>query len=229
MKYFLDTEFIEYPNTIELISIGIVNELGEQFYAINKDFNLNKVWKNNWLVANVLYPIYAENYSRSLREHIPFNKRTMRKLINKIGIKQSFIKNKLTLFFMGDDNPKLYSYYADYDWVVFCWLYGRMNELPAKFPQYCTDLKQMMDERNLDEKWRRENHPDPIIEHNALEDALWNKELYDKIIKRSMTGEELLNAASTLVGNPGANVSGSTDVACMLWHNKYEEYLMKKL
>jgi hypothetical protein len=28
MKYFLDTEFIEQPNTIELISIGIVAEDG---------------------------------------------------------------------------------------------------------------------------------------------------------------------------------------------------------
>jgi hypothetical protein len=57
MKYFLDTEFLEgtqkrifqflyfwknTPNTIDLISIGIVAEDGN--YAISKDFNLKEAW-----------------------------------------------------------------------------------------------------------------------------------------------------------------------------------------
>lgn len=39
-----------------------------------------------------------------------------------------------------------YAYYADYDWVAFCWLFGKMMDLPKGFPMYCKDLKQMLDE-----------------------------------------------------------------------------------
>lgn len=45
-----------------------------------------------------------------------------------------------------DEEVEFYAYYADYDWVVFCWLFGRMIDLPKGFPMYCRDLKQMLDE-----------------------------------------------------------------------------------
>jgi hypothetical protein len=43
--------------------------------------------------------------------------------------------------------PEFYAYYADYDWVVFCSLFGRMIDLPPGFPMYCRDLKQLLDEK----------------------------------------------------------------------------------
>lgn len=53
MKYFIDTEFVEgcqkslfrkCKPTIDLISIGIVNEKGDTYYAISKDFNVKEAW-----------------------------------------------------------------------------------------------------------------------------------------------------------------------------------------
>ena len=107
--------------------------------------------------------------------------------------------------------PEFYAYYADYDWVAFCWIFGKMIDLPKGFPMYCRDLKQMLDEswslskemidwaesrkdtldkypsledcsyvfHNEDIK-KHPNFPkqDPSKAHNALEDARWNKELY---------------------------------------------------
>lgn len=46
-----------------------------------------------------------------------------------------------------DVTPTFYAYYADYDWVAFCWLFGNMMDLPKGFPMYCNDLKQMLDEK----------------------------------------------------------------------------------
>ena len=43
--------------------------------------------------------------------------------------------------------PTFYAYYADYDWVVFCKIFGRMIDLPKHFPMYCRDLKQTLDEK----------------------------------------------------------------------------------
>lgn len=43
-------------------------------------------------------------------------------------------------------NPEFYGYYSDYDWVVFCQLFGKMINLPNGFPMYCIDLKQMLED-----------------------------------------------------------------------------------
>ena len=92
--------------------------------------------------------------------------------------------------------PEFYGYYCDYDWVVFCSLFGSMAELPRGFPMYCRDLKQMQDEANyapmkeftdmvaehlVDEVPVSVHplYPQNPTEHHALADAKWNKQLYD--------------------------------------------------
>lgn len=41
--------------------------------------------------------------------------------------------------------------------------------------------------------------------------------------KRCEAAELLLDKASTLVGNPGVNISSSTDIACDNWQDEYEQ------
>ena len=111
----------------------------------------------------------------------------------------------------GYSNPKydptFYAYYADYDWVVFCQnLFGKMIDLPEGFPMYCRDLKQELDDKVYylpltNRKYVTEyipersdfetrllsvkndpRYPKQQNEHNALDDAKWNKELH-KFIK----------------------------------------------
>lgn len=90
-----------------------------------------------------------------------------------------------------ETSPKFYAYFADYDWVAFCWLFGKMMDLPNGFPMYCNDLKQLMDEKaksipvanNLDMGLKamklHEDFPKQENEHNALADARWNKKLHE--------------------------------------------------
>jgi hypothetical protein len=80
-----------------------------------------------------------------------------------------------------DEKPEFYAYYGDYDWVVFCWLFGNMIDLPKEFPKYCKDLQQTFDEKKKNVKGRMKDQPGfPINDgiHNALEDARWNYKLY---------------------------------------------------
>lgn len=49
--------------------------------------------------------------------------------------------------------PTFYAYFADYDWVAFCWLFGKMMDLPKGFPMYTRDLKQMLDEKADSKNW----------------------------------------------------------------------------
>lgn len=97
-------------------------------------------------------------------------------------------------------NVKFHAYYADYDWVVFCWLFGKMIDLPKGFPMYCFDLKQLEDVVYEEKKAsyygnskteaikhtghfinKMSNHPDypkQKNEHNALDDAKFCKNLH---------------------------------------------------
>lgn len=146
------------------------------------------------------------------------------KLIQKYGKSNEQIAQEIVRFVMpGRDDfnppitfdqyklkfskPKFYGYYADYDWVLFCSLFGRMIDLPKGFPMYCHDLKQTLEEKNgmlnkmeplttlekcsfhsiaVDEVGYNHHHryqdhnnfPKQINSHNALDDARWNKRLH---------------------------------------------------
>ena len=91
--------------------------------------------------------------------------------------------------------PEFYAYYADYDWVLLCSLFGSMMKLPPGFPMYCKDMKQYLDqaaessvyhldgaitkEEKLTTFKKLENYPVNKDNHNALADAKWNYDLYN--------------------------------------------------
>jgi hypothetical protein len=49
--------------------------------------------------------------------------------------------------FCSGPNVQFYSYFGSYDWVAFCWLFGKMINLPKHLPRYCRDLKQILDDK----------------------------------------------------------------------------------
>ena len=272
MNYFLDTEFLEGTQktflgiskpTIDLISIGLVCENGNKYYAISKDFNLKEAWnrydlkvnkdykpsfgggldghynpkfiREYWIRENVLKPIYDELFMKIVSddnmltgdEYVYFTYSNFKTLIKRYGktnkqigteIKDFIYKTTTNLSFQSTENQikywgkevpiKFYGYYADYDWVVFCWLFGKMIDLPKGFPKYCIDLKQELDRRFPNGKYgttvvipklvngtllaelspkteykeinikEHPNYPKQKNEHNALSDAKWNFELF---------------------------------------------------
>lgn len=162
MKYFLDTEFIESgPEApIYLISLGIVSEDGRKYYAINGDCPFHLA--DEWVQKNVLDKI-------DTTEGIPL-KQIRQELLD-------FIRE-------SEEKPEFWAYYADYDWVVFCQIFGRMIDLPKEWPKYCKDLKQELD------RLKAKKIPEPVGEHNALVDAIWNLSLYRHLAKNYYLGEE---------------------------------------
>ena len=98
----------------------------------------------------------------------------------------SDLSNEVTKKDLVWDKPTFYAYYADYDWVAFCWLFGKMMDLPNGFPMYCIDLKQIFDEEELKLKGQSDfinlkqhsHYPKQENEHNALADAKFSKDLH---------------------------------------------------
>jgi len=172
MKYYLDTEFIEYPNTIDLISIGIKCEDGRTFYAESNEFDITKA--NDWVIENVINKLIYYKLTDPITKIKPFINRDTKDNLTMFCNKKRI--SDMIKIFIGSDIPEFYGYYADYDWIVFCWLFGSMIDLPKGWPMYCKDLKQMLDVLKLDPIQQSTN------EHNALVDAIWNEKLHKHII-----------------------------------------------
>lgn len=218
------------PETIDLISIGIVSEDGREYYAISKDFNLKEAWnryqmkqvygdarnrypygvKEYWIRENVLRPIFDEFIQKEYdlvekmnRMGVPnsgevkdkFTYRRFKKLLNKYGKTNKEIAEEIKTFVYSEgkiskhrkqnqysltSNPKFYAYFADYDWVVFCWLFGKMIDLPKGFPKFCLDIQQLIIENNINKSELLKYVPQ-INSHNAIQDAIWNKNAYNWI------------------------------------------------
>lgn len=163
-------------DTIELISIGIVAEDGREYYAVCNEFDLKAAWSNEWLRENVLKPAFEEltwksyieddievmahrqswSYKKGIDE--AFTLGSFKYLLKRYGKARESISKEIKTFVYNQNEediyngtfsslPTFYAYYADYDWVVFCWLFGRMIDLPEGFPMYCRDLKQELDSR----------------------------------------------------------------------------------
>lgn len=157
MKYFLDTEFIEDGRTIDLISIGIVAEDGREFYAESWAVDWSKA--SQWVLDNV-------------KTHL-----TQTNVLDRGDMKRAVLE------FIGTDKPEFWGYYADYDWVVFCQLFGTMMDLPKGFPMYMRDIKQLCDSLGnpkLPEQGKGEHH--------ALADAKWNKLAYEFLNPQTRVG-----------------------------------------
>ncbi len=179
-----------------------------------KELESKKIY---WIRDNVLKPIFYELSGKDIHFHdlnTSFTYKQMKYLINKYGktnkeiakgiktfcdSKYHIVKRLKSLDFTNEEiKPEFYAYYADYDWVVFCWLFGNMIDLPKEFPMYCKDLKQFFDEKQIlinNENWEKglmggelvrinslkyhPSYPKQENEHSAIDDARWNKKLFE--------------------------------------------------
>lgn len=147
MIIWFDTEFIDDGKTIDLISIGLVRSDGQSLYLENSECDHSRA--SQWVRDNVLSRLKGGG-SRKDRRSIASD----------------------ILEFVGD-KPVFWSYFAAYDWVVLCQLYGKMIDLPKGWPMYCRDLKQLCLELG--------NPALPAqmtAEHNALNDAVWIRDAW---------------------------------------------------
>jgi hypothetical protein len=138
VKVYFDTEFIEDGRTIDLLSIGIVREDGDTYYAEPEE--TDRARASEWVQQNVLPNLTGPTKPRAT-------------------IAQD-------IFVFAGPEPEFWAWYADYDWVALCQLFGTMMDLPHGWPMYCRDFKQVCDARGLYVSQDDSNH-------NALGDALW--------------------------------------------------------
>jgi hypothetical protein len=152
-RYFYDCEFIEDGRIIDLVSIGVVDEFGREFYAVSTEFDDSPAVP--WVRRNVLdkLPSPADPAWRSRRR----------------------IRDELYEFLVEPirgrpaEQLELWAWYAAYDHVVLAQLWGAMPALPREIPRFTKELRQVWDDKG------RPRLPDAAADrHDALVDARHN-------------------------------------------------------
>lgn len=148
MRYFYDCEFIENGVTIDLVSIGVVDENGREFYAVSTEFDPTPAI--DWVRRNVLdkLPSPSDPAWRS-RERI---------------------RTELLEFLLAPGEAiELWAWMAAYDHVALAQLWGDMRALPRPIPRFTHELRQ---------RWEDAGSPPlPVAgddQHDALADARHN-------------------------------------------------------
>lgn len=173
-RFFYDTEFIEDGRTIELISIGVVAEGGESFYAVSTEFD--PAAAGPWVRRNVLdqLPSPADPAWQG-RQQI------------RAGLLEFFTgsttgtatRSPTTVGRSPRGGPpdhtqpgaiELWAWHGGYDHVALAQLWGDMTALPRVIPRFSHDLRQRWEDLG-----RPRLPPEPPgTRHDALADARHN-------------------------------------------------------
>lgn len=156
MRFFYDCEFIEDGRTIDLVSIGVVDETGREFYAVSTEFDAARA--GQWVRRHVL-PQLPPPSDQSWRSRARIREDLYEFLTARAG-----------------KNIELWAWYAAYDHVALAQLWGAMPALPSRIPKFTRDLRQ---------RWEDVGKPPlptpPDNAHDALADARHNLRRWEVI------------------------------------------------
>lgn len=154
MRVFFDTEFIDTGLIVNLISIGMVRSDGAEYYA--EAAECDRTAGCDWVQKNVIPHLTGPVKPRA-------------------QIAKDIVE------FCGD-RPEFWAYYAAYDWLCLCQLFGRMLDVPRSWPNFVNDLQSI---RYLQGELAQ---PEQVgAHHNALNDARWNRDFFHFLTGRPQT------------------------------------------
>jgi hypothetical protein len=148
VRFFYDCEFIEDGKTIDLVSIGVVDENGREFYAVSTEFNPTKA--GQWVREHVLDKLPSP--------------------ADPAWCDRATLRSRLLKFLnRGRDRVELWAWFAAYDHVVLAQLWGDMPALPRELPRFTRELRQRWEDVG-----KPALPPPPSDAHDALADARHN-------------------------------------------------------
>jgi 3' exoribonuclease, RNase T-like len=131
------------------VSIGVVDETGtREYYAVSTEFDPERAVP--WVRRNVLEKLPPPSSPRW---------RSRAQIRDEV----------LDFLTSGPGRVELWAWYAAYDHVALCQLYGSMTDLPRALPRFTRDLRQLWDEAGSPQL-----PPEPPDQHDALADARYN-------------------------------------------------------
>ena len=171
MKVFFDTEFTGLHKNTTLISIGLITEKGDTFYAELTDYDKSQV--DEWIQNNVITNLGQQ--------------------FDIIGSK-SFVAKAIKSWLSQWEEVEMWSDCLAYDWVLFNDLFGHAFNIPKNVYYIPFDICTLFKIKGVDPDINREEFVlkgkigDGDLrdwqkqKHNALHDAEVIKACYEKLV-----------------------------------------------
>ena len=165
MKIFFDTEFTWLRQDTSLISIGLISEEWQEFYAEFTDYKKEQV--DTWLENNVIAHLEWKKYWVYVWN-------------------TEYIKSLLEDWFSTFEDVEIWSDCLSYDWVLFNTLMADYSEGYPKLPSHINyipfDICTLFQIKWIDPDISRELFSGMEgKKHNALYDAKVIRECYNKL------------------------------------------------
>jgi hypothetical protein len=188
-KLFLDTEFTGLYKDAHLISISLVSECGNKFYAEFNDYpveQLERMGCKDDVLNNLLFPnhnvIEFRKYTSVKNTTIKGNSRTI----------LDYLIHHLSTY----DSVEIISDCLAWDWVLFCDLFGGAFDIPKNVYYIPLDICGLFQFNGIDPDINRVEFSggiepftinqipfDSSKNHNSLYDALIIKKCYEKLMQ----------------------------------------------
>lgn len=184
MKVFFDTEFTGLHKETTLISIGMISEHGDFYYAEVTDFDYRQV--DSWISDNIIDNLHFLNkgvYAAQIAVHGQCEmddgyagpKEEVAKMVR--GWLESMSRKY-------GEKLEMWSDCLAYDWVLFCDLFGHAFNIPENIYYIPFDICTLFKIKGIDPDINREEFTGVQgNKHNALFDAGTIKACYEKLMK----------------------------------------------
>ena len=184
IKLFLDTEMTGLHKNTTLISLALVSEFNDVFYAEFNDYNKTQV--DEWLQDNVITNLLFNKYE--IVEEVLYSNFFRIKGSKEIIV--SYLNKWLNILqrVYGNTNFEIWSDCLAYDWVLFNDLFGNAFNLHKSIYYIPFDLATIFKLKNIDPDINREEfsefkYTETDTKHSALTDAKVIKACYEKLLQ----------------------------------------------
>lgn len=169
-KIFFDTEFTGLHQKTTLISIGLVAETGESFYAELTDYDESQI--DEWLQKNVIDNLLLSKPLIHGHSAIVYEGGMPKEYCGDLKKLRPVLEHWLSQF----ESIEMWSDCLSYDWVLFCQIFEHAFKIPKNVFYIPFDICTLFLTRGIDPHINREEYAGEIPgqvskKHNSLWDA----------------------------------------------------------
>lgn len=177
-KLFMDMEFTGLTQKTSLISLALISETGDSFYAEFSDYDVKQL--DRWLIDNVINNLFFNLYDRLIHINVA-------ECSFKMKGDTKRVVEELTKWLKEQGSVEIWGDCLAYDWVLFCELFGGALNLPPNVYYIPFDICTLFSVKNIDPDINRCFFigTNSSNQHNALDDALVIKECFNKLTNRN--------------------------------------------
>lgn len=192
-KIFFDTEFTGLHQNTTLISIGLIAESGQSFYAELTDYDKSQV--SQWVQENVIANLLMDELKDGEQEYFSVVRHSDNKIGNdlyksysvQLRCDSKVLELVLAKWLSQFEKVEIWSDCLSYDWVLFNQIFGHAFNIPSNIYYIPFDICTLFKLKGIDPDISREGFSEMTQykqKHNALWDAKVIRECYLRLAKQ---------------------------------------------